>query len=126
MQLRRSTFAVLFSAFAAMFFVAPLAMTAQKIAPPALLDRQTSTANPLARTIADELRLAGDFLIGRGVAKDPAQSAYWYRKAADQGDPNAQNQLGYLYSWGIGVERDPAEAAKWFMRAAGSGSQPPS
>jgi TPR repeat protein len=73
--------------------------------------------------LQDELRVAGDYLIGRGVRKDPAQAAYWYRKAGDQGDPDAQNQLGYLYSWGIGVDQDSAQALKWFARAAGSGSQ---
>lgn len=79
---------------------------------------QTSSA-----VTQQEIRLAGDYLVGRGVQKDPIQAAYWYRKAADQGDPEAQNQLGYLYTWGIGVARDPAEAFRWFARAAGYGCQ---
>ncbi len=73
--------------------------------------------------IRKEIRLAGDYLIGRGVPRDPVQAAYWYRKAADQGDPDAQNQLGYLSMWGIGVPRDEAVAFRWFARATGEGSQ---
>lgn len=77
---------------------------------------------PEARSMADEVRLAGDYLLGRGVARDPAQSAYWYRKAADQGDPGAQSELGYLYVQGIGVQKSETEAARWFLRASAGGS----
>jgi len=122
MQSRRSTLLVLSGALLAPFLTSP-SLCAQP-APSALLGSETGATNPLARTIADEIRLAGDYMVGRGLARDPVQAAYWYRKAADQGDPNAQNQLGYFYAWGIGVDRDEAEAAKWFMRASGSGSQP--
>ena len=79
--------------------------------------------SPEARTIRQELKMAGDYLVGKGVPRDPAQSAYWFKKAADQGDPGAQNQLGYMYVWGIGVERDNQQAFRWFSRAAGDGSQ---
>lgn len=40
-----------------------------------------------------------------GVKKDYQQAIYWYRKAADQGQINAQGNLGYLYVNGIGVLR---------------------
>ena len=69
--------------------------------------------------LKQELQLAGDYMAGRGVPRDLAQSAYWYRKAADQGLPAAQVQLGYFYLAGLGVERDAAQAAKWFERALG-------
>lgn len=77
--------------------------------------------NPVNAQIQQELRLAGDFLVGKGVQKDPVQSAYWFKKAADQGDAGAQNELGYLYTWALGVPRDDAQAFKWFARAAGQG-----
>lgn len=69
-----------------------------------------------------ELRLAGDYLVGRGVPRDAGLSAYWYRKAADQGDSGAQNQLGFLYSAGLGVGADQEQAVKWFARAMAGGS----
>lgn len=68
-----------------------------------------------------ELRLGGDYLAGRGVPRDPAQAAYWYRKAADQGDPGAQNEIGFFYSIGLGVGADQAEAVKWYERAMAGG-----
>lgn len=42
----------------------------------------------------------------------------WFRKAAAQGDPDAQNALGQMYQDGEGVKQDYAEAAKWFRLAA--------
>lgn len=61
---------------------------------------------------------------GRGTAKDPAQAAKWYQKAADRGDMVAQGRLARLYRLGLGVPRDPALAAKWSIKAATQGSAP--
>lgn len=58
---------------------------------------------------------------GRGVAKDDAAAAGWYRKAAEQGDANACNMLGLLYQTGRGVTRDQAMAAQWYRKAADQG-----
>jgi TPR repeat protein len=49
------------------------------------------------------------------------QAAFWYRKAAEQGDADAQNSLGYLYSEGQGVPQDYAQAALWYRKAAEQG-----
>ena len=45
----------------------------------------------------------------------------WYRKAADQGDPRAQSNLGFAYASGQGVTRDLAQAAAWYRKAAEQG-----
>src|SRR5271156_2303807 len=74
--------------------------------------------------LEQELKLAGDYYTGKDVPQDLAQSAYWYRKAADQGDPGAQVELGYFYLNGIGVDKDATQAVRWFGRAAASGSRP--
>lgn len=55
---------------------------------------------------------------GEGVAKDDAQAAAWYRKAADQGDARAQFSLGWMYSLGQGVPKDVAAALMWCGLAA--------
>jgi TPR repeat protein len=52
------------------------------------------------------------------VPQDFAAAATWYRKAAEQGSPVAQNNLGVLYAKGQGVARDPVEAYFWFNLAA--------
>ena len=43
---------------------------------------------------------------------------------AEQGDAEAQNDLGSRYYAGRGVERDDAEAARWIRRAAEQGYAP--
>jgi TPR repeat protein len=47
--------------------------------------------------------LATLYAEGRGVEKNSKQAAVWYRKAADQGDPRAQYDLGVMYEYGNGV-----------------------
>ena len=46
------------------------------------------------------------------------EAAVWYRKAAEQGHPGAQNNLGLLYFTGRGVERDHARALELYESAA--------
>jgi len=41
---------------------------------------------------------------------------------AAQGNPNAQENIGYLYQHGLGVETDYAEAQTWYYKAAGQGN----
>ncbi len=43
---------------------------------------------------------------GEGVPQDYAQAVYWYRKAADQGNADAQLNLGRMYDNGRGVPQD--------------------
>ena len=50
-----------------------------------------------------------------------AEAVSWYRIAADQGDADAQYNLGTMYRDGEGVPRDYAEALKWFRKAAVQG-----
>src|SRR5262249_40022881 len=50
---------------------------------------------------------------GKGVTKDEAESAAWYRKAAEQNEVNSQRILGALYSAGRGVPQDLVQAHAW-------------
>ena len=52
---------------------------------------------------------------------DSVAAADSYRKAADQGNAMAQNNLAMMYALGEGVPRDDKEANKWFLRAAEQG-----
>lgn len=47
----------------------------------------------------------------------------WYRKAAEQGDPDAQYNLGMCYAKGNGVNKDIPEAIKWYRQAAKKGNE---
>ena len=35
---------------------------------------------------------------GQGVPQDYAEAVKWYRKAAEQGDVNAQHNIGLMYT----------------------------
>ena len=50
---------------------------------------------------------------GLGVEQDYLTAADWYRKAADQGNVDAQYNLSVVYSDGLGVSKNSAEAQKW-------------
>ena len=87
--------------------------------------QQMATAQPSAGATADSKVSAEDAFTrglnaaaGRGVAKDDAEAAKWFRIAADQGYAPAENNLGFLYSEGRGVKKDAALAAIWFKKAA--------
>ena len=49
------------------------------------------------------------------------EAAKWFRKAAEQGDPEAQNSLGFCYAEGQGVPHDIDEAMRWYRKAAEQG-----
>ena len=55
---------------------------------------------------------------GEGVAKDHAEGARWYRKAADQNYARAQYALGLCYLDGEGVPKNQVEGVKWLRKAA--------
>lgn len=66
------------------------------------------------------------FLVGvgyemTGEVVNFEEAIKWYRKAADQGQPEAQNALGYLYQTGRGVPQDVNEAVKWYRKSADQG-----
>jgi hypothetical protein len=54
--------------------------------------------------------------------KDYAEAMRWYRKAAEQGNADAQFTIGLLYENGWGVAQDYAEAMRWFRKVADQGN----
>ena len=46
----------------------------------------------------------------------------WLRKAAEQGNADAQSILGIMFSYGQGVPQNYAEAMKWFRKSADQGN----
>jgi TPR repeat protein len=51
------------------------------------------------------------------------QAVIWWRKAADQGDMDAQYELGVLYQKGEGVPKDLVLAYMWENLAAAQGEE---
>ena len=61
------------------------------------------------------------FLRGRGVSASKEMARLWFEKGAEQGDPDAQYNLGLLYQAGGAVDKDPREAAALFQLAVEQG-----
>jgi hypothetical protein len=54
---------------------------------------------------------------GRAGPYDAARALRLYKLAAEQGDADAQNNLGEIYETGRGVEKSLPEALQWYERA---------
>jgi TPR repeat protein len=80
------------------------------VALPMPAEKPVTTAEALAK---------GDAAFSAKNYTDALQS---YRKAADLGNADAQNHIGFIYEHGLGVAPDPAEAMTWYRRAADQGS----
>jgi hypothetical protein len=109
----------------ALLIAAPLRGIAQAPAtPPTPIDAALLTkAN--AGDAAAEVKAADAYAAGNGaprdtrqLAADYKQAAFWYGKAAAQGNTAAQIHLADLYRDGRGVARDMAQAAVWYRKAA--------
>jgi TPR repeat protein len=62
------------------------------------------------------------YAMGQGVPRDYAEGLLWYRRAADQGVPSAQYNVGLIYANGLGVTADRVEARLWMEKAADGGN----
>lgn len=65
-----------------------------------------------------QFTLGAMYETGRGVARDDALCAKWWRASAEQGLADAQKNMGSLYFSGRGVPMDKAQAMQWFLKAA--------
>lgn len=64
--------------------------------------------------------LKGDAAYDKGYYTEASE---FYKKAAEQGNAEAQNRLGLMYHNGEGVQQDYAEAEKWFRKSANQGNE---
>ena len=58
---------------------------------------------------------------GMGTGQNFKEAVKWYRKAAEQGDAEAQYSLGVMYAKGEGVAKNFRKAVKWYRKAAEQG-----
>ena len=58
---------------------------------------------------------------GHGVDVNYKKAIEWYEKAAEQGDAQAQYNLGSMYYNGQGVDVNYKKAFEWFEKAAKQG-----
>jgi len=58
---------------------------------------------------------------GDGLPQDYGKAIDWFRKAADNNDPDAKYDLGWAYEAGLGVPKDRDQAIEWYRQAADQG-----
>lgn len=78
---------------------------------------------PLARDgdAKSQASLGFMYYSGKGVRRDDQQSLFWFRRAAEAGQPTAQFFLGLQYFYGRGVTQDLARAYSWCDIALANG-----
>jgi TPR repeat protein len=85
-------------------------------------DQATPEAQPNAQTERQQIEAeaAGAYQAGDEAyqRQDYAEALRWFRKAADQGNADAQFNIGMMYENGEGVTQDYAEALRWYQKAA--------
>ncbi|MDD3535010.1 MAG: tetratricopeptide repeat protein [Candidatus Cloacimonetes bacterium] len=82
-----------------------------------LLQKSARRGDASAQKVLGELYLN----ISEASKESERNAFFWMKKAADQGNTEAEFYLGFLYSGGIGVKKDPAEAFQWYKKAADKG-----
>jgi TPR repeat protein len=82
-----------------------------------------NSARPVVTHTAGTVEtLIGDaYYYGHWVSRDYAEAARWYRRAAADGNPQAQATLGDMYYYGRNLPQDFVAAVRWWQFAADQG-----
>jgi TPR repeat protein/serine/threonine protein kinase len=76
-----------------------------------------------AYSYADSCYEVGEnYYYGKGLVQNFPEAANWYLKAAEAGQPSAQNSIGYMYLKGSGVKQNYAAALLWLTKSAAQGN----
>ena len=84
----------------------------------ALIKGAAEKGNPTAQFSLGVINYRFRSDIGNDGKGNLAEAMIWYRRAADQGDVDAQVAMGIACAEGLGVQQDYVEAHKWFNLAA--------
>lgn len=60
---------------------------------------------------------------GKGVERDFATAAKWYRLAAEKDHADSQYRLAVGYAYGLGLKKDESLALAWLRKAANNGQK---
>ena len=72
---------------------------------------------------AAQVALAVRYRDGKGIAKDDALALQWAHRAADEGNAEAMDFIGFAYLRGAVVKRNPGIAFGYFQAAAEQSAQ---
>ena len=62
---------------------------------------------------------------GQGISQNRVEAAKWYKKAAEQGNVDAQYRTRQYVFYKVGIPEDIDEAIKWYKKAAEQGDIKP-
>lgn len=65
-----------------------------------------------------QFNIGEKYRLGDGVEQSNIEAVKYFRKAAEQGLPDAQYSLGLMYALGKGIKRDIYQATEWMRKAA--------
>ncbi len=99
----------------------PAARPVAEVPPPVEAAAAPAAAEAPASTSVEDFALGIRNAFGNGVPQDYGKAAEFFQKAASQGLPDAQYNLGALYERGLGVPKDPVRAVAWYRFAAKQG-----
>lgn len=71
--------------------------------------------------VEEQLEIADKYYTGNGVVKNYKEAFKYYKKAAENGNANAQYMLAGMYYTGEGGAKDLQEMYKWYKKAAEQG-----
>jgi|GEM_PF-6705750 len=80
------------------------------------------TASGAAASASDHATAGDDDAAPCNTQDECVKVAQQYRKAAEQGDADAQYRLGLLYYNGAGVAKDTTQAISWLRKSAEQGN----
>ncbi len=99
---------------ASLFVISPAAVQAETL--------QALTQRAQSGDAQAQYLLAESYYRGEGAKRDYRTALKWYRQAADNGNADAQYQLGYLHQHGPDlVKKDDRQAFEWYLKAAEQG-----
>ena len=101
-------------------FLATMIITATTLTADELTDLQSQAASGDAKS---QIALAIRLRDGKGITKNDAEAMQWAHKAADAGNAEAQDFVGFAYLRGAVVKRNPEIAIAYFKEAADESAQ---
>ncbi|MBE6388728.1 MAG: sel1 repeat family protein [Lentisphaerae bacterium] len=99
------------------FFSTSLIITAAIFAAVSLLADDRLLLAARQGDAVSQLALGGEFFYGKNRKANIALALYWFRKAADNGLPEAQYNFGLCLLKGWGCEKNPAAAFRYLQKA---------
>ncbi|ASK79105.1 hypothetical protein CF386_08525 [Paraphotobacterium marinum] len=79
-------------------------------------------SNAYEGQIDAQYELGEKYLFGSSeYPKNYSKAAFWFEKAAQQGDELAQFNLGWMYQKGQGVKQNNFKSYQWYLKAATKG-----